>query len=312
MRLPATTTPSIWLQVPERTWVVKHVPELCQKSDITGPDCLSSKSGHGLQRKITRPAYQHGLWFQNLGALVLRNLPAVFIAFSATLIAIGIGFSFLSAHLPLADSISHFRLHLTVALFVAAVFLAMLSSWPSAFTALVVVMIGMIGLGSAIPSWQSADAASNGRSLKVLQINLLFSNRTSQPIVDLIRREKPDIVTMQELGRNAQPVIARLATDYTYRIVCRARRFANVAILSRWPRASKRSAGCARGLAFAWLRVVVNGQPLSVATVHLNWPYPFDQWQHIDALENKLTNLPRPVLSAATLTQLLGVPRLVE
>ena len=40
------------------------------------------------------------------------------------------------------------------------------------------------------------------------------------------------------------------------------------------------------------------GRPVSVASVHLHWPYPFSQASQIDRLEVRLRDIPRPVLVA--------------
>ena len=46
------------------------------------------------------------------------------------------------------------------------------------------------------------------------------------------------------------------------------------------------------------MRVVAGGQQVTVASLHLYWPYPFEQEHQIDRLEDILKELPRPVLLA--------------
>ena len=54
--------------------------------------------------------------------------------------------------------------------------------------------------------------------------------------------------------------------------------------------------GCVEGEGLAWVRIEFGGKPVTIAGLHLDWPYPYDQPTQIDALEPQLKALPRPII----------------
>jgi len=217
----------------------------------------------------------------------------------AALAAVGLIFSFLASWLPLADSVAHFRFHLLVGLTLAAALLTVARDWRQAGLAWAVSLAGFISLAPAFPAWGTAEAGGAGPSLTVVQLNLSFRNRTPDAVADFIRGEAADIVTLQEVTGKTVRVIELLGKDYPYRIRCPfSSHVGGVAVLSRLRKAPGPSQGCVEGKGLAWLRVMAGGRPVSVASMHLHWPYPFGQAPQIDRLEGRLRDIPRPVLVA--------------
>ncbi len=221
------------------------------------------------------------------------------ISILAALAAFGLVFSFLAPRLPLADSVAHFRFHLSAALTLAAVLLTVSRDWRQAGLAWAVSLAGFVSLAPALPAWGTAVAGGGVPSLTVVQLNLSFRNRTPGAAADFIRAEGADIVTLQEVTDRTERVIELLGEDYPYSIRCPfSSRVGGVAVLSRLPKAPGPSEGCVEGRGLAWLRVIAGGRPVSVASMHLHWPYPFSQASQIDRLEGRLRDIPRPVLVA--------------
>jgi endonuclease/exonuclease/phosphatase (EEP) superfamily protein YafD len=228
---------------------------------------------------------------------VLRKNIRTAVAIAAAFTGFFILFSFLAPWYPMADSMAHFRFHLTAVMLLTTVLLMVIHEWRPAGLAAVVTAAGIVGMAPAFPDRGSAGGG-DVQTITIVQLNLSFRNTTPDAVADFIRGEQADIVTLQEVTAKTGRVIDILADDYPFRVLCSATRAGGQAILSRLPRAPGQSKGCTEGEGMAWMRVMAGGQPVSVASLHLHWPYPFGQGRQIDRLEDYLQGLPRPVLLA--------------
>lgn len=216
----------------------------------------------------------------------------------AVLIGFPLVAGFLAAWLPLADSFAHFRFHLTVAMALAALLLLVFREWRAAGIAGAVTIAGFAGLWPALPFWGVAHGSVPAPSITLVQLNLSFRNRTPEAVADFIRSEDADVVTLQEVTRDTGRVMDLLEKEYPNRIRCPYATVGGVAVISRLPKAPGKSEGCVELGGLAWLRVIAGGRPLSVASVHLNWPYPFHQGPQVDRLTGRLQSMPRPIVIA--------------
>ena len=231
-------------------------------------------------------------------AVVFSKIFRATISIAAVLTGLTVLFSFLASWYPVADSVAHFRFHLTAIMLLIAVLLAVLRNWRSAGLSLAVSVAGIAGMAPAFPAWDDAIADSEARTIKVVQLNLSYRNTTPDAVADFIRGEQADIVTLQEVTGKTARVIELLAEDYPYRVSCAAKPVGGQAVLSRLPMAPGQSEGCVGGRGIVWMRVMAGGKPVTVASLHLHWPYPYGQGPQIDRLEDTLKDLPRPVLVA--------------
>lgn len=207
-------------------------------------------------------------------------------------------FSFLAPWVPLADSLADFRFHLTALILLSAVLLAVSRAWRLAGLAAAISIAGIAGMAPAFPIRGASEIDGKAPAITVVQLNLSFRNVTPDAVADFIRGEDADIVTLQEVTDKSGRAIDILAADYPFRVRCSARRIGGPAILSRLPVAPGVAKGCIDGEGMAWMRVMAGGKPVTVASLHLHWPYPFGQAKQIDRLESPLKQLPRPVLLA--------------
>lgn len=227
---------------------------------------------------------------------ILRRALVLLVALPTWALAALIGLSFLAPYLPLADSVAHFRLHLSLALIAACLTLALLRARLVAGIALGVATAGLIGLGPAWPRWSATAETSATSGISVMQLNLSYRNGVTERVVALIRERRPDFVALQEVSRRTEPVLDALRHDYPHRVQCDFVAVGGVAVLSRHPLADGRNSGCAGRDALAWLRASVDGRAVSVASLHLHWPYPFQQHQHITRIRQPLEAIPKPVI----------------
>ena len=230
---------------------------------------------------------------------MFRKFFKTIIALAAAFTGVFILFSFLAPWYPMADSVAHFRFHLTAFMLLEAVLLAaVVRDWRFAGVSLAVSAAGIAGMAPAFPAWGGADADDGVPTITIVQLNLSFRNATPGAVADFIRGEQADIVTLQEVTGKTGRVIDILAEDYPFHVFCTGGAVGGQAVLSRLPRAPGLAGGCVNGRGMAWMRVMVGRQPVSVASLHLHWPYPFRQDSQIGRLEDHLQDLPRPVLLA--------------
>lgn len=221
---------------------------------------------------------------------------AVFVA--AALAAAGVLFGFLSPWLDAADSVADFRFHATLTLLLLSAALAWQRSWRRAGLGLVISAVGVAGMAPSLPIWWKAEAPAEAGSINLVQFNISFRNSTPEAVAAFVRASNADIVTLQEVAGKAANVMELLAQDYPTRISCHFDRVGAVAVLSRLPAASVAAKGCVAKQGMTWIRLMVDGQELTVASLHLHWPWPFKQHRQIGELEKYLRELPRPVLLA--------------
>jgi len=231
-------------------------------------------------------------------AVAIVRISKQLISILAALVAFVLILGFLAPRLPVADSLAHFRFHLTVAMALVAVVLFITRDWRAGGIACAVALVGFGGLAPAFAVWGTEEAVDPTPSITLVQLNLSFRNRTPEAVADFVRAEGMDVVTLQEVTRDTGRVIELLGEDYPHSILCPFAAVGGVAVLSRLPKAHGPTEGCVEGQGLAWLRVMAGGRPVSVASVHLHWPYPFGQAPQIDRLEGRLQGIPRPVLLA--------------
>lgn len=121
-------------------------------------------------------------------------------------------------------------------------------------------------------------APAAAETLKVVQFNVYRDDwdHTAQKL-DWIRREKPDIVLLEEAsGAAAFPLVSALARDYPYQVSCIAGSFiCDATIFSRrQPLAQGRSTGQPNQPNFAWARFRGGGGDYAVVALHAHWPIP--------------------------------------
>jgi endonuclease/exonuclease/phosphatase (EEP) superfamily protein YafD len=218
---------------------------------------------------------------------------AVFILLILSLVAIiaALGASLLKAWFPLSDSLSHFRAHFIAILSVISVGFLLLRSWKALGVTIAAAVIGALSIYPAWPFLSPHDALT--KPLKLIQFNTLFSNPTPERSLEWIKAQAPDFVMMQEVSSTTMAIYDGLAKDLPYGAFCKFVKVHGVALRSKFPVIDQ---GCVQDEGLVWVRADVNGRQISLASLHLHWPYPFRQWQQIGKLESVLKSIPRPVI----------------
>lgn len=205
---------------------------------------------------------------------------------------------------PAFDSFSHLRLHVAAALALAALPLAFLRFWPEAAFALAlagtatVQTIGLPFSDAPVP----AQAEGNVPVYRLLHMNLRYDNATPEAALSLIGRLRPDVVTLNEVSEPWREKLKLIEAAYPYRIICPVPSYiGGVAILSRRPFADGFEPYCADRGAFAHARLDMGGHPLEIATLHLGWPWPFEQHWRLPLLTPVLGGIGETAIIAGDL-----------
>ncbi len=151
------------------------------------------------------------------------------------------------------------------------------------------------GLVALLPIiWMARPLPAPSEGLRVYQKNLLFRMQNPERVIADIRDSGADIILLQELARDNRPVIREMKVSHPYWHMCDAHSVGGVAIMSRLPFTEPPVCDYPNGLVA--VRLETEAGPLSVAAVHLHWPWPFGQARHVQRMLPYLEALPKPVL----------------
>ncbi len=131
------------------------------------------------------------------------------------------------------------------------------------------------------------------------QKNLRFDNADLPALAADIRRANPVALTLQEVSASNRALLADLSDLLPYQQVCSFEAVGAVAVATRLPPVPG-AVVCAPGLAA--MQVVVKGTQSEtrvwVVSVHLHWPWPYAQSDHVANLLPILAGLEGPVVMA--------------
>ncbi|OZA17850.1 MAG: hypothetical protein B7Y02_02175 [Rhodobacterales bacterium 17-64-5] len=130
-------------------------------------------------------------------------------------------------------------------------------------------------------------------SITLYQKNLRFDNADLAGMEADIRAANPMVVTLQEVSEANQTLLAALQDQWPHQQVCPFGGVGGPAVVSQLP-AVPGATVCAPGLAA--MQVVYQDTPIWIVSVHLHWPWPYDQARHAAELEPVLAGLEGPVL----------------
>lgn len=220
--------------------------------------------------------------------LILR-LVAV-LALLAT--AAALAFGYLGRWHAAFDSFSHFRVHLAVMLVLLGVVVLAMRFWLEAGVAVgvgIACLAGTVWL-TPVTAVEATAADMAAPSYRLLHLNLRYNNDTPGAVLSLIGRERPDIVTLNEVSEQWLPWIERLAGSFPHQLVCpEPSRVGGVAILSRRPLIG--DGACHDRGSMGIADIDLGGRRLTMVALHLGWPWPYSQPWQTERLEPTLQSL---------------------
>jgi endonuclease/exonuclease/phosphatase (EEP) superfamily protein YafD len=190
---------------------------------------------------------------------------------------------------PLGDSLSVGRGIAAVAVLILAVFASFAGLRMAAFVSMLLALLTGAQVLMAY-TWPGVP----GR-YTVYQKNLYHRNAELAALEADIRAAEAQIVTLQEVSAGNLPMVDNLQDLYPTRHLCPGRAVGGPAILTRLE-AVPGTAFCGPNLAA--LQVVAGEERFWLVSIHLHWPWPYQQADHVDLLLPILDRLEGPVVMA--------------
>ncbi len=217
-------------------------------------------------------------------------------SFAITLGAL-VGIGLLAPLSPFADSVGHFKFHLAVLLLPSSLAILYLGYRKRGSILLLLSLIAFLTIDFTSGKISFSEEKRRGE-ITLLQLNLKYSNQSFKKISNLIKEHRPDILVLQEVSETNRKTIDSFAERYPHRVHCPFAAIGAVAVLSRLPVTDNDDHGCAVNEGLGWLRIKIEETEITIASLHLHWPYPFGQDKQIKALKTILQGLPQPVILA--------------
>ena len=196
---------------------------------------------------------------------------------------------------PLCDSYSHFRIHLLLLLSLLLLLFTLFHKKRVYFFIVLLLTLGVLYWINQ-PYTPSKKVALATNTFKQMQFNLNFRNRRLDDVMAFIRQESPDIITMQEVTVAHEQKLQALNDLYAFQRYCDFYPYVGgVAILSKYPFADQEGE-CVEGRGLLTSKIDLNGTTLTVASVHLHWPYPYGQYEQFEFLKTTLNKMEAPSL----------------
>jgi endonuclease/exonuclease/phosphatase (EEP) superfamily protein YafD len=232
--------------------------------------------------------------------MMRQRLPAIlaFLALAATVaLSVPLVLGFFGRFHPAFDSFAHFRLHLAALMAIGSLAL-LITRFRLEGAAALLLASAAAAASPGTPlhglfTGSSAEAIPQDRAVyRLIHFNARFDNRTPEKFLSLLGRERPDVVTMNEVSAWWREKLKPIAATYPHQFFCGApEAVGGVAILSRRPFAAGAGPFCEPGGKLAIAAVDFGGTPVQIATLHLHWPWPFGQPAQVEDLAAPLAML---------------------
>lgn len=197
--------------------------------------------------------------------------------------------SFAGALWPLGDSLAVFRVPLATLFALCLIW----TNWPRRVRWPLAVLAMAAIAQIALPRWAVPEL--NDHDVTLYQQNLLFSRRHDADWLAELATRRPDIITLQEVSGRNMALLDFLKTDYPTQAVCHFATVGGVAVLSHFPSAEAEPI-CVEQDGLVAVRLETPQGPLWAASLHLHWPWPYEQAEQVDRLLPTLERLTGPVV----------------
>ncbi len=192
---------------------------------------------------------------------------------------------------PLADSLAVFRFH--IAWFALAGALVLLvQGWRRSGIA-----AGMLSLAAIGAIWWSYAPQTPSKPLtySLYQKNLSYRLGEAADIIADMRASKADFITLQEVTTRNTEILQGLSPDYSSQALCKFATVGGVAVAARFPK-TKAPVICDERIGIVALQLATPKGPLWLVSLHLPWPFPFEQAEHVRQIVPILENLKGPII----------------
>jgi len=214
--------------------------------------------------------------------------------------SVALGLGFLNWLHPAFDTISNFRLHL------AAGFLAVLPLlWWLRLKTFIPIALVLSGVGFTSAQeglwFLSRDHVSRETTqyYTFLHFNMLWINEDRQAVINMIKREDPDFISLSESAKRFDPFLNQLEEIWPHNILCpEPSERGGVRLYSKYPFQGKTFCGPFGSYARQTVTLPGQNRSLTLVGVHLRWPWPASGPKQVEALIPQLESLPATTIVA--------------
>lgn len=218
-----------------------------------------------------------------------------FLIFPALVFGLLLIGSYLGVLHPLGDSLAVFRWHFAFGLMVLS--LTGVFFWRG--KRIWWLMLVLPGAWIAAGIWFSGQkiGIASDYDYQVYQKNLSFRGTGEMALVNDIIVTGADFVTLQEVDQQNRLLLAELEDTHPAQAYCDFWRVGDVAVASGFPR-TQADILCVERSGMVAMQVQTDHGPLWVVSLHLYWPFPYDQAAQVERLLPHLEAFEGPVLVA--------------
>lgn len=165
-------------------------------------------------------------------------------------------------------------------------------------TAFATMFVAVAALGSIAPGFIASGSNCDDGCLKLYQKNLMSKAWPRHSLANDIIASGAEVVTLQEVSGHNRKFMANLFAHYPVAVFCKSRPYQDVAVLTSLP-AVEGTEFCESEIGLAGVQVRdPKGQLIWVLSIHMKWPFPFDQFDQSQAIAERIAGLDGPVLVA--------------
>lgn len=203
--------------------------------------------------------------------------------------------SYLGALHPLGDSLAVFRWHFAFGLAVVALTSAVF--WWRRRVYWLLLVLPAVWIAGGIWFFGVKIGIASDFDYQVYQKNLSFQGTGEIALVNDIVATSAEFVTLQEVDQQNRLLLVELENTHPAQAYCDFWRVGDVAVASIFPR-TEAEILCVERSGMVAMQVQTDHGPLWVVSLHLYWPFPYDQAAQVERLLPLLEALDGPVVVA--------------
>jgi len=216
---------------------------------------------------------------------------------------------------PLLETFGNLQVHFAAgcAILLLVALMGRSNGWTLVAAAVLVFNVASVGWRIAPASVCPVQSAATGQHpVRLLTHNIWRWNRDLPALEQVIQRQAADVVVLQEIRPQHQPLLNRLRKTYPYQTRCELNPDCGIAILSRFPFEMRREAG---GDVVSALEIAVadEGHKLRLVGVHVNRPFHGRvQSAEFQALTSIVSGLPANAVIVGDFNSVLWSPNMTR
>jgi len=199
--------------------------------------------------------------------------------------------SFFGNWVPLADALTVFRSHISVAILACAFASFFLEKRNLSMVLAVSAFFGVCPKFTV----QAEQVLSENLEFSLYQKNLLLDGETPEDIAADIIKQDPGFVMLQEVSQKNLRGLEALSSHYPQSVFCRSSMVRGVALFTVHP-IIEGSARCYKELDLVVAQVALKDRAVWIASIHLLWPFPYDQFAQAGKIAKVISDLEGDVI----------------